>query len=361
LGVNSTLLRAATENGLAPSEAWSIWTGSTSLDNPLDGLLMIGGYDQGRVGGALNTYPTHDTCPLFTTITDIAWDSANGSTSLMANYTGPMYGCIDPGSDYFELQPDIYASWIQATGGVYDPDQGQPTWPASSIPAGSLTVTLSDNTQTVIPADEIFYPPIWWDDGGNYGVLNDSIVLSQVQTNPQTDFLPAIGQPFMTMNYFIVDYAKAEYRMGPANRQNYDNNDVAQTVKAICGPSSPSSTPPGPPSSKTHVGAIAGGVVAGVVGLALLAGLVFFLARRRNRIRYQPAAQQGPRQSMLAPSSHIPSTYYSDHEAKVTPSIATDTTHTDATELPSPAGASRASQWLGAQPGISEMPEVRFF
>ena len=39
------------------------------------------------------------------------------------------------------------------------------------------------------------------------------------------------------------------------------------------------------PSARKNVPAIAGGVVGGVVGLALIAGLVFWLLRRRAKTR----------------------------------------------------------------------------
>jgi len=45
LGTNSSFLRAAVMGRVAPSTAFGLWTGSRSVA-PVDGLLVIGGYDQ---------------------------------------------------------------------------------------------------------------------------------------------------------------------------------------------------------------------------------------------------------------------------------------------------------------------------
>ncbi|KAE8316087.1 hypothetical protein BDV41DRAFT_574107 [Aspergillus transmontanensis] len=59
-------------------------------------------------------------------------------------------------------------------------------------------------------------------------------------------------------------------------------------------PTPSQSTNPSPPSSSTNTGAIAGGVVGGVAGAAILAALVWFLARRSKAEKLKsPTSAQG--------------------------------------------------------------------
>jgi hypothetical protein len=58
---------------------------------------------------------------------------------------------------------------------------------------------------------------------------------------------------------------------------------IATVYEGFDNGSSPSGGKNGGGSHKTDIGAIVGGVVAGVLGFALLAGLVFFLLRRRRK------------------------------------------------------------------------------
>ncbi|KAJ5535539.1 hypothetical protein N7527_001793 [Penicillium freii] len=64
----------------------------------------------------------------------------------------------------------------------------------------------------------------------------------------------------------------------------------------------PSNSSSGP---STNVGAIAGGVVGGVAGVAITAALLFFFLRRRKQQEYQPQAQTEYEQYRQPPSTTI--------------------------------------------------------
>ncbi|KIW26325.1 hypothetical protein, variant [Cladophialophora immunda] len=113
------------------------------------------------------------------------------------------------------------------------------------------------------------------------------------------------------------DAAAAPYERAQLIQKYYDQNYVKPawsdpalaTEFAFAAPTHPTTTPTPtptapvqppakstspPPPHKSHTGAIAGGVVGGVVGLALIAGLAYFLGTRRNRKTTAPADSVPP-------------------------------------------------------------------
>ena len=80
-------------------------------------------------------------------------------------------------------------------------------------------------------------------------------------------------------------------------RDNATESGIPQSSSPSSGPTSSSSASSNPESAggrvhSTDVGAIAGGVVGGVLGLALIAGLVFFFFFLRRGRRLQQRQQQ---------------------------------------------------------------------
>src|SRR5271170_1499028 len=213
----SSFLKAAVESGVAPSPIWSIWTGSQSVDQPIDGMMIIGGYDEGRVGGQLRSYPSQN-CAFPASIANATYVTINGSTPLMTNMNA--YCCIDPFYNYIQLPQTAWDIFRVSSGAVYNSTTEYLTYPASHPPLGNMTITLTDGYQTTIPSSELFTRLGYWDSQGEYLVQKNSPVVAEVHVT-ENGFACSLGIPFMTMNYFIANYDEGLYQMAPAIRDDY--------------------------------------------------------------------------------------------------------------------------------------------
>ena len=76
IGRNSTFLKAVVDSGAAPSTSWGLWTGNRRSENPMSGLLMIGGYDDARVSGdGFHTFDSRDERDACVQIEALSWVS----------------------------------------------------------------------------------------------------------------------------------------------------------------------------------------------------------------------------------------------------------------------------------------------
>ena len=249
--------------------------------NPKDGLLVIGGYDQARVNGPFSNFSVGNwsldtACPLQVTITNASF----GGTSLM-NGTQNIIACVEPAAYKTVFPPAVAKQFGIAS------SQNTALFPkgfqydASKRPTGNLTITLAGGYQTTIPNDELFLPLRGSDKNGRFAIVNDTIQEAQVTDTRNSDphsITPTLGGQFLTYNYLVVDYKIGQFRMAPAVPLQNDNVNPKPTT--ICTPADSSNTPA--PSSSKHTGAVVGGIVGAVGGLALIACLVFCLLRRRK-------------------------------------------------------------------------------
>jgi hypothetical protein len=313
LGTNSSFLRATVKGGVAPSTAFGLWSGSRSLA-PVDGLLVIGGYDAARVDGDFVEFPIkqwnpQQTCPLQVTITDIAYSGQ----SLFANSTETIVACVEPSTQRNVFTQDITFAFANATGQNSSFYKGM-TYPASNPPTGNMTITLNNNYTTTIPSNELFNLLRGSDPNGRYAVINNTVVEAGVGDNRKADpntIVPTLGGLFLTFNYLIVDYDQSTFKLAPAVKSSVSVG--SPNLKTLC-------TPTASPKSgsvalvtcivkpllseralisgfnrSSHAGAIAGGVVGGVVGLAAIAVLAIIFYRRHHK-------KQDERKPSFAPS-----------------------------------------------------------
>lgn len=378
MGRTSTFVDVLVSSGLAPSTMWSLWPGSAVED--IDGMWIIGGKDEDRYTGELSAYESYWNCPVALHITNVTYNTDQGSTSL-ANEI--FWACGDPFYDTIELPLFMYENFQNATGGVYNGTLDRLIYSSDNLPTGNLTITLSDGYTTTIPSSELFTLAQGWEGSVYMTESSSNPTVAQVQF-AGTKYLPWFGIPFLTMNYLVMDFANDYFFLGPANRQPYDTPDQAGKLTTLCTPPPASTTkhsgpgptksprpvhaPPTPaPSSPSHtdVGAIVGGVVGGVLGLALIAAVLIIVLRRQRRRSPQPDPDRQSHQPGPAYPSGVPPSSYTNYP-KSPLSVTTDTAHTETSEL-GPGGQNHVKQWLSATspleggPGPHEVEVCLFF
>jgi hypothetical protein len=294
-----------------PSQAYGLWTGSRSIDHPVDGSLVLGGYDNTRFGSEsdLVTFPVQSDCAGCVQVTGLSYDTLSGSTNLFANASETLQINLQPGSRVLYVTQDIFMRFANATNGTYDLGLENLRYPASDPPTGNLSVTLKNGYKTTIPAEELFLYPRLYNNTG-YSISNNTVLIAEVANQTNDGYVLDWGIPYLTMNYFIADYARSQIQLAPAIRTDFANQGGGYLLQAICDPSEPTSTTtssktatatapamtsssatPAPPKS-SNTGAIVGGVVGGVLGLILIVGvlgLLFYRSRKRGGPTTTPA------------------------------------------------------------------------
>jgi hypothetical protein len=351
LGRGSSFLEVAVNTNAAPSQEWGLWTGSRSIENPVDGLLVIGGYDTARVDGDFTTFGTSLKCPTCVLVTNITYNSVSGSSSLFSNSSETLEVALEPFERSLELPQDIFDNFAHISQGTWNDSLGALTYPRANPPDGNLTITLLNGYTTVIPASELFSISRLYDSSGVYSIFDPDSMIAEVDNYTDPQYVPSWGIPFLTMNYMVMDYEKDTFQMAPAIRTDL-SSEGGPLIKALCTgvvsspTSSPTHTPTAQPTAPTsvapiarhnHIGAIVGGVVGGVAGLALIAIVILFILSRRKK---EPAAR-----GRAIAQEHIPE---KDKASRL--SMTTDATPTDVTELPSPQqGYTTMNHWLSTQ------------
>jgi hypothetical protein len=300
LGSNSTFLNTVVQIGAAPSRSWGLWTGSRSIRNPIDGLLTIGGYDRARVQGDLSTFQMFDDCPTCVVISEMTYDYPGGSSSLFPNSSETFDVSLEPFERGIQVPQDVFESFARASNGMWDSSLGLLTYSAANPPSGNISVTLSNGYTTIIPSEELFVMPRLYSEEGVYSISNDTIIISELANYTAPGYVASWGIPYLTMNYMVVDYDEGSFKMAPAFRESF-GEDGGSVIENLCTPGISTTPSPSPAPSvikHTPTGAIAGGVVGGVGGLALIAGLLYFVFFRKRKRSIAGFRQRGPASSL---------------------------------------------------------------
>ncbi|KAL8779724.1 MAG: hypothetical protein Q9213_006792 [Squamulea squamosa] len=309
LGQNSSFLAAVTQAKVAPSSVWGLDTGDRSL-SPRDGRLVVGGYDASRIATNLTTFPlgtwtNQQPCPLQVKVAEIIYISSNINISLLSPITGSVTACIEPQQQRFTFLPSMAQKFANFTG--YNDSYPGLTYPTGTRPDGALQITLDNGYTTNIPNDHLFNPQRGSDKNGQYVVTNSSILDTGIAYNvddADADVQLILGGLFLTYNYIVVDYDNNRFQMAPIVQGPQSSS---ANITKICTPtptvkdSEAGQTHTSNENGSSRAAAIGGGTAGGVAGLAALAGLCYFLLRKRRRNRQRQ--HQEPAEQPFSPKS----------------------------------------------------------
>lgn len=369
LGTSSDFLKIAVESGSVPSTVFGLWTGSRSIDHPVDGSLVIGGYDTTRIKGELTTFDSLDQCEMCVIITELSYEDESGSTNLFSNSSESLQVNLQPSQRVLYVPQNVWENFQGATGAVYN--DSYLTYPSTNVPTGNLSVTLQNGYKTTIPAEELFYYPRGYNDDGVYEVINNTYQISTIFNTTSDGYVLDWGIPFMTMNYVVADYKRNQFKMAPAIRTDFSSQGGGYALQASCDPvattasatssstatggtvTTSSGAPTSPGNGGSNVGPIVGGVVGGVLGLILILGglaFLFYRHRRRNKL-----AATGPHGQPEAATSTM-SENAMPHNGGSTPNRYSHWTAMSPTEGASeidgsqkPGANVQVNQWLSSQ------------
>lgn len=300
LGSDSDFLRIGVETGMIPSTVYGLWTGSRSTSNPVDGSLVLGGYDKTRYKGEFTTFDSEPKCEFCVIVTDLVYETEDRSVSLFSNASESLQVNLQPSTRVLYTPQNVWENFRDASGGIYE--GGYLSYYGTNPPKGNITATLQNGYKTTIPTEELFYYPRTYDDDGKYDIKNNTYQIGLLMNQTNDGYVMDWGIPFLTMNYVIADYTRKQFKMAEAIRTNFANQGGGYVLTASCDPttaSTPTATSTGTgiaaatssaaPSSEgkaDHTKAIIGGVVGGILGLiAIVGGLGFLFYRHRRRHR----------------------------------------------------------------------------
>lgn len=278
------------------------------MEYPADGLLVVGGYDAGRIDGNLTDLPYNPQRPASFEIESMVYETEQGSDSLL---DGPLTAYLESFIEVISIPQEAWEKFRDASGGEYNPELGMLVMPPDAR-LGNMTVKLSNGFETTIPSHELFTKRRKTDDDGQIYIDNPEETISVVfNATSFDDQIGAIwGYPFLAQNYLFMDHIRQEFKIGKARTEIgmmrgsiLDGSLIEKQIETVCAPDDEAS---GGGGSGSKAGAIAGGVVGGVVGVALVAFAVWFFLRRK---RAKAAAGSSEKQSPTELGQPLPPAY----------------------------------------------------
>lgn len=297
LGIDSVFLSHLVDSGQVSSKVYGLWAGSEAESASQDGLLVIGGYDETRLKSPATTFPMFSDCPTCAVITAITYDAGGESTSLFTNATETLAVALDPFSYDIELPSEMLHVLLGAEKkAVWNESSQHLELPATTLPSGTITVTISDlgnlpggapnpsavTYKTTIPAADLYHFPRSYNKEGLLEIENTTTYRLAVTNQSKTARVSNLGLPFFTQNYLIVDPDARNFQLAPAVLTPADPKGADAKVKQVCRflPST---------KQKSQVAAIVGAVVGSILGTLLLVGLFWYVYRRKQKGRGQHA------------------------------------------------------------------------
>ncbi|PHH81257.1 hypothetical protein CDD83_3633 [Cordyceps sp. RAO-2017] len=339
LGSNSTYLNALRQAGKIPSRVFSIFWGRMWTDNPVDGAVVLGGYDEAKTIGEPFTAPleygdfgaSSSGCwtGMKVRITDIQLNKRDGSDVSIMPANTDVPACIVPQrQNLMELPQSVVTKFEDVTGTKSNGTSDGLHWGArlfgsDSVFDGDLTIVLASGLKVRVPNSQFITPHLAMDSDGAR-ILDRTkrdLLINGLGSQPAT-----LGRYFLTSAYLMVDHDAKSFTLWRANPstssrlESVTHEGTASQCddgRSVLQPSSPASAPvdsAGQPSAAVRGGAVAGGVV-GASLLGLAAFLLLTWKRRRMRMRSRKAngdvapqevaaAHTEPKPAQLASAPH---------------------------------------------------------
>jgi len=317
LGSNSIYLNALVRAGQIPSRVWSIFWGRMWTDTgATDGQVVLGGYDRDKVIGRNFTQPldyneeTGCWTGMRVTVSNLFVNFRNGSDFSIMPRNSAIQTCIVPHRQLLLEAPGaIVDAFETATQMNIGPSFGlhwsarlfnattTTTSSGTSIFDGELTIVLSNGFSARIPNSQFLTPFVEIARNGSRVIDRSK---RELLMNGLSDQPATLGRYFFTAAYLMVNHDAKTFTMWQANPStsstlvpvsNKDQPSGVCTDEEGTGTNGkPDADAPGSnnnnnnpgSTSPVNVGAIAGGVVSGVIILLVAIALAIFFIRRRR-------------------------------------------------------------------------------
>jgi hypothetical protein len=327
MGPNSTFLNKLVETGQTASRVWSIFWGRMWVDNPLDGSVVIGGYDEEKVIGQNYTQPldynnnTGCWTGMKVSITGIDLVDRTGNVTSILPPSLTVDACIVPQRQLLLEAPvairDTFEN-VTATrniGQSFGLHWSAALYDAKTAYTGDLRLSFSSGLEVTVPNDQFMVPFVTIERNGSR-IFNES--QREFLMNGLLDQPPTLGRYFLTAAYLMVDHDASTFTLWQANPTaasqlvpvlsgqassdaetcNLNSTSttgtpgqVEPTTTGISGAAGgPQSLPQ--PSKRLSGGIIAAIAIAAVVTIASLTLLGLYVRRRKGKQHVQLAEAQ---------------------------------------------------------------------
>ncbi|KAG4279220.1 hypothetical protein FPRO04_05761 [Fusarium proliferatum] len=316
LGRNSTYLNALRKAGKIGSRVWSIFWGRMWIKEPLNGLMILGGYDEKKVTGANYTAPLvygdfdgSDGCwtGMKVTLTDIQINYVGGTNASIFPKGTTLQCCIDPANHLLLEAPTPYIRNFESISGLKTNYSSSGLhWNALQTGLdkqflADLTFHLDSGLKIRVPNNQYMIPTV--DIASNGSRTTDTskrdILITDIEDEP-----PILGRYFLTAAYLMVNHDAGTFTLWQANatrerslvkvfdeetgKKCENTRGVIQPSASYTGSASQSSRPDKGigSNSGSPSGAVIGGAVVGAVAGAVLIGLgiTYFLIRKKRKV-----------------------------------------------------------------------------
>lgn len=275
------------DNGTIPSLSYSYTAGAQYRNNGVLGSLTLGGYDDSLYVPNSVTFPFYFDQSRDLTV-GLKSIIGSGGQSLLPN---GILAFIDSTVSQMWLPIESCNAFEAAFGLTYDNATqlyfvNDTQHIALQQQAASLTFTLAP-TLTNPTGVNIVFPYSAFDLQVSYPIVNGSQRYFPLR-RADNDTQYTLGRVFLQETYLTVDYGRSNFSL---SQRKWDVNPVKHVVNILSQNDTASAAGNGTGTgaaaattkSKTSIGPIVGGIVAGVAAIAAIAFGVWFFLRKRKR------------------------------------------------------------------------------